>query len=209
MRNSLSRWSARLAPMVLATLALPGAALAQAVVGKPAPSFTGTDSNGKTHALASFQGKTVVLEWFNPECPFVRKHYGSGNMQKLQKAYTAKGVVWLTIASSAPGKQGYLDAAKGNAVIKDLGAAQTVLILDSAGTIGKAYGAKTTPHMFVVDAKGTVVYAGGIDDRPSTDQADVPGAKGYVQTALDEVLAGKPVTIASSQPYGCSVKYAD
>jgi hypothetical protein len=139
----------------------------------------------------------------------VKKHYGSGNMQKLQKAYTAKGVVWLSIASSAPGKQGHLDAASGNAKIKELSAAPTALILDASGTIGKAYGAKTTPHMFLIDSKGTVVYAGGIDDKPSTDQADIATAKGYVQTALDEVLAGKPVTTASSQPYGCSVKYAD
>jgi peroxiredoxin len=179
------------------------------VVGDPAPSFTLTDTKGQTHSLADLKGKTVVLEWWNYECPFVGKHYGSGNMQKLQKEWTAKGVVWLTVSSSASGKQGYVDAAKANAWMKEKGAAQTAVLLDHDGKVGRAYGAKTTPHMFVIDPKGTVVYAGGIDDKPSTDQADVATAKNFVSAALVEVTAGKRVTMAISQPYGCSVKYGD
>jgi peroxiredoxin len=178
-----------------------------AVVGEPAPAFTLTDTNGRTRSLHALEGSTVVLEWWNYECPFVGKHYGSGNMQKLQKEWTAKGVVWLTISSSAPGKQGYVDAAKANAWMKDKGAAPTAVLLDHDGKVGRAYGAKTTPHMFVIDPKGTVVYAGGIDDKPSTDQADIATAKNFVSAALAEVMAGRPVTMAVSQPYGCSVKY--
>jgi peroxiredoxin len=178
-----------------------------AVVGEPAPAFTLTDTNGRTRSLHALEGSTVVLEWWNYECPFVGKHYGSGNMQRLQKEWTAKGVVWLTISSSAPGKQGYVDAAKANAWMKDKGAAPTAVLLDHDGKVGRAYGAKTTPHMFVIDPKGTVVYAGGIDDKPSTDQADIATAKNFVSAALAEVTAGRPVTMAVSQPYGCSVKY--
>jgi len=184
-------------------------ACAVAVVGEPAPAFTLTDTNGKAHSLADLRGKTVVLEWWNYECPFVGKHYGSGNMQKLQQEWTAKGVVWLTVSSSAPGKQGYVDAAKGNALMKEKGGAPTAVLLDHDGKVGRAYGAKTTPHMFVIDARGTVVYAGGIDDKPSTDQADITTAKNFVSAALAEVTAGKRVTTTASQPYGCSVKYAD
>ena len=180
---------------------------AAAVVGDPAPAFTLTDTNGQAHSVADLRGKTVVLEWWNYECPFVGKHYGSGNMQKLQKEWTAKGVVWLTVSSSAPGKQGYVDAAKANAWMKERGAGQTAVLLDHDGKVGRAYGAKTTPHMFVIDGKGTVVYAGGIDDKPSTDQADIATAKNFVSAALAEVTAGKRVTMAISQPYGCSVKY--
>jgi peroxiredoxin len=180
-----------------------------AVVGDPAPDFTLTDTNGQSHSLESLRGRTVVLEWWNYECPFVGKHYGSGNMQKLQKAWTAKGVVWLTVSSSAPRKQGYVDAQKANAWMKEKGGAPTAVLLDHDGKVGRAYGAKTTPHMFVIDAKGTVVYAGGIDDKPSTDLADVATAKNFVSAALAEVTAGKRVTMAISQPYGCSVKYAD
>ena len=182
-------------------------ATAEAVVGQPAPAFEGVDTNGSTHTLASFAGKYVVLEWFNPDCPFVRKHYDSGTMQKLQKTYTGKGVIWLTVASSAPGKQGHLDAESGKAVLERTKASPTALILDSDGVIGKAYGAKTTPHMFILDPHGRVIYAGGIDDKPSTDQADLAGAKAYVAEALNEALAGRSVTTPTSQPYGCSVKY--
>ena len=182
---------------------------AVAVAGQPAPAFTLADSNGKAHFLAAFEGKTVVLEWWNHECPFVGKHYGSGNMQKLQNEWTAKGVVWLTVSSSAAGKQGYVDGAKANALMKEKGGSPTAVLLDHDGMVGKAYGAKTTPHMFVIDGKGAVVYAGGIDDKPSTDPADVATAKNLVSAALAEVTAGKPVTTATSQPYGCSVKYAD
>lgn len=192
-----------------AALATAAPAPADAVVGQPAPAFSLVDSHGKSHSLASFQGKTVVLEWWNHECPFVDKHYGSGNMQKLQKEWTGKGVVWLTVSSSGPGKQGYVDAASANALMKEKGGAPTAVLLDHDGKVGKAYGAKTTPHMFVIDARGKLVYAGGIDDKPSTDQADIGTAKNHVSAALAEVLAGKPVTTATSAPYGCGVKYAD
>ncbi|MGE5126574.1 MAG: thioredoxin family protein [Betaproteobacteria bacterium] len=186
-----------------------GPAAAQAVVGHAAPAFTLADANGQSHSLADYKGKLVVLEWFNPQCPFVGKHYGSGHMQALQKEWTAKGVVWLTIDSSAPGKQGYLDAARARELAKERGLSSTAMLLDPEGKVGRAYAAKTTPHMFVIDKAGTVAYAGGIDDKPSTDQADLATAKNFVAAALGELVAGRPVTVASSQPYGCSVKYAD
>lgn len=192
---------------VAAALTVPTTARAAAMVGQPAPDFTLTDSNGAKRSLSDLKGKVVVLEWVNFECPFVGKHYGSGNMQKLQKAYTGKGVVWLSINSSAEGKQGYFAPDKINALMKEKGAAPTAYLIDADGAVGRAYGAKTTPHMYVIDAKGSLIYAGGIDDTPSTDQADVPKARNFVSAALDEALAGKPVTTASSTPYGCSVKY--
>jgi peroxiredoxin len=193
---------------VLAALdASPAAAMA--VVGQPAPSFSLADSNGKPHSLADYKGKTVVLEWWNYQCPFVGKHYGSGSMQKLQKEWTGKGVVWLTVSSSATGKQGYVDGTRANALMKEKGGAPTAVLLDHDGKVGRVYGAKTTPHMFVIDARGTVVYAGGIDDKPSTDQAEIATARNFVAAALAEVTAGKPVTTPTSQPYGCSVKYAE
>jgi peroxiredoxin len=195
--------------LVAATAAASAApAAAQAVVGQTAPAFTLPDSHGKAHSLADFGGKVVVLEWWNAECPFVGKHYGSGNMQKLQKEWTGKGVVWLTVSSSAPGKQGFVDGAKANALMKEKQGAATAVLLDHDGKVGKAYGAKTTPHMYVIDGKGVLVYAGGIDDKPSTDQADVATARNHVAAALAEVTAGKPVTVATSPPYGCGVKYA-
>jgi peroxiredoxin len=180
---------------------------AQAVVGQPAPAFSLPDSKGGTQSLGSFKGKLVVLEWVNPDCPFVQKHYGSGNMQKLQKTYAAKGIAWLTIDSSAPGKQGHLDPSAAEAFIKEKAASPTALLLDPQGKVGRAYGAKTTPHMFVIDASGRLIYNGAIDDKPSTDPADVATATNYVRAALDEALSGKPVTTATTQPYGCSVKY--
>jgi len=182
-------------------------ARAAAVVGQPAPDFTLTDTAGQPHALSATKGKFVVLEWTNYDCPFVGKHYGSGNMQALQKKYTGKGVVWLQVNSSAPGKQGAYDAAHAAALSKEKGAASTAYLIDANGAVGRLYGAKTTPHMFVIDPRGTVVYAGAIDDTPSTDREDVPRAKNYVSAALDEAMAGKPVAVSSSQPYGCSVKY--
>jgi peroxiredoxin len=196
-----------LALATLAALVVPGALRAAAVVGQPAPAFTAKDTKGVSHELEALKGRFVVLEWVNFDCPFVAKHYGSGNMQKLQKTYTGKGVVWLSVNSSAPGNQGSYPAARVNALLQEKGAAPTAYLLDSDGTVGRAYGAKTTPHMFVIDPKGTVVYAGGIDDKPSTEPADVPTARNYVAAALDASLAGKPVTTPTSPPYGCSVKY--
>ena len=190
-----------------ATLAVPSSARAAAAVGQPAPEVSLPDTTGATRSLSAYKGKFVVLEWVNFECPFVGKHYGSGHMQKLQKDYTGKGVVWLSVNSSRAGSQGYYASDKVNALIKEKGAAPTAYLLDTAGTVGRAYGARTTPHMFIVDPKGTLIYAGGIDDTPSTDQADIATAKNFVSKALDEALAGKPVTTASSQAYGCSVKY--
>lgn len=194
------------AAALVAGLALATPARAQALVGQAAPAFSAVDSNGKTHSLDAYKGKWVVLEWTNDGCPFVQKHY-RGNMQKLQQAYTRKGVVWLSVISSAPGKQGHVDGAGANALTKDRGAHPTAVLLDPTGQVGKAYGAKTTPHMYVVDPQGKLVYAGGIDDKPSTDVADIATARNYVSAALDAVLAGKPVQTATSTPYGCSVKY--
>jgi peroxiredoxin len=188
---------------------LAAVAAAQAVVGDKAPAFTATDSNGKPESLADFKGKWVVLEWTNNECPFVKKHYGSGNMQKLQRLFTGKGVTWLSVVSSGPGQQGFVDGARANALTKERGAAPSAVLLDPQGTLGRLYGAKTTPHMYVIDPQGKLVYNGAIDDKPSTDQADVAGARNYVSAALDQAMGGRPVTTASSAPYGCSVKYAN
>ena len=191
----------------LLVLGASAASRAAAVVGEKAPEFTLADSHRQKHSLSALKGKHVVLEWVNYECPFVQKHYGTGNMQALQKAYTAKGVVWLAINSSAPGKQGNFSSAEIETRSKQHNAAFSAYLVDDDGSVGRSYGAKTTPHMFVIDPSGTVVYAGGIDDKPSTDAADVKTAKNFVRQALDQSLAGKPVSVASSQPYGCSVKY--
>jgi len=202
----------KLVLVAVASLAAVSAArpvAAQAVVGHAAPAFTLSDGAGQSHSLADYKGRLVVLEWFNPGCPFVGKHYGSGHMQQLQKEWTGKGVVWLTIDSSAPGKQGYLDGAGAQALAKERGLSSTALLLDPQGKVGRAYAARTTPHMFVITKDGTVAYAGGIDDKPSTEPADLAGAKNFVADALGELQAGKAVTVSSSQPYGCSVKYGD
>jgi hypothetical protein len=193
--------------MTSAVLVMAAPALAAAVVGQPAPAFTATDTMGKTHRLSDFRGKTVVLEWHNPDCPFVKKFYGSGSMQKLQADARANGIVWLTINSGAPGKQGNMNAATTNAYMKSEGMASAAYLPDPTGVIGQAYGARTTPHMFVIDGKGTLVYAGGIDDNPSADPADIASAKNYVTAALADMKAGRAVATATSRPYGCSVKY--
>ncbi len=194
--------------VLLAAVVLAVSATQAAVsVGQPAPNFTAMDTNGKTVSLSDYKGKVVVLEWTNPECPIVKKHYGSGNMQKLQKTYTAEGVVWLSINSSARGKEGALTPAEANNVITARSAAPTSLILDPSGAIGHLYEAKTTPHMFIIAKDGRLVYNGAIDSISSTSPDDISRAKNYVSAALDEVLAGKPVTVASSRPYGCSVHY--
>ncbi len=205
MKRSLAYFATTLLAAHLLTSASP--AQAAAIVGQPAPAFTLGDTAGKSHSLAGYQGKWVVLEWVNFECPFVQKHYGSGNMQKLQRATTAKGAVWLSVNSSAAGKQGNYPKETVLAMLKERSAAPTAYLLDLEGNAGRAYGAKTTPHMFIIDPKGTLVYAGGIDDKPTTEAADVPTAKNYVQTALDEGQAGKPISTPTSTPYGCSVKY--
>ncbi len=182
---------------------------AEVTTGATAPDFTLTDTSGASHKLSDFKGKTVVLEWVNHGCPFVVKHYSKGNMQGLQADYTGKGVVWLSICSSAEGKQGYNTAEGWQKLNTEKGGKATAILLDPEGTVGKLYGAKTTPHMYVINAEGTLVYQGAIDDKPSTDSDDIPGAKNYVKAALDEVLAGKPVTTGQTKPYGCGVKYAN
>ena len=176
-------------------------------IGKPAPDFSLNDPSGAAHSLADAKGKLVVLEWTNPDCPFVKKHYGSGNMQKLQADYTAKGVVWYTIASSAPGKQGHYGPEDWKGILQKRGDKQTALLLDPDGAVGRLYGAKTTPHVFVVGKDGVLLYKGAIDDKPSTDPADVAGARNLVAAALDEALDGKPVSRPVTESYGCSVKY--
>lgn len=178
-----------------------------AKVGAPAPAFTATDLSGKSRSLSEFKGKYVVLEWHNQGCPFVKKHYDSGNMQKLQSELTAKGAVWLSIISSAPGKQGFVTPEEEKTYLTAQKATPTEVLFDPEGTVGKAYGAKTTPHMYVIDDKGVLIYAGAIDDNPSSEAADAATAKNYVRAAFDEASAGKPVTTASTAPYGCSVKY--
>lgn len=180
-----------------------------AQVGSSAPTFTGTDTHGQTHKLSDFSGKFVVLEWTNKDCPYTEKQYDSGNMQSLQKEWTAKGVVWLTILSSAPGHQGYMTAAQENAWITKIHADPTAAILDPSGAIGHTYEAKTTPHMFVIDPTGKLIYEGAIDDHPTTDVADVPASKNYVSAALTQAIADKPVAVTYTRPYGCSVKYAN
>ncbi len=177
--------------------------------GRRAPLFSGQGYNGKMVRLSDFRGKYVVLEWHNQGCPFVKKHYDSGNMQKLQAQWTKKGVAWLSIISSAPGKQGHVTPAEEKGYLARMKAVPTTVILDPNGTIGHLYGAKTSPHMFVIDPRGILIYNGAIDDRPSTDSSDIPGAKNYVDAALTEAMAGKPVSVSNTPPYGCSIKYKD
>ena len=177
-------------------------------VGEPAPSFTATDSNGKSHSLSSYRGKFVVLEWHNQGCPYTKKHYDSGNMERLQKEWTRKGVVWLTVISSAPGTQGYVTSEQENDYLRRMNAAPTAELLDPTGDLGHLYGAKTTPHMFIINPEGVLIYDGAIDDRPTSDEADIVTARNYVSLALSEATSGKPVSTPTSRPYGCSVKYA-
>ena len=193
-----------------AALALtPGAVLATTSpdLGKPAPLFTAVDSNGKSWSLADLKGKVVVLETTNHDCPYVRKHYTSKNMQTQQREAAAKGVVWLTVASSATGEQGAVTPAEANELTRSRDAAPAAVLIDPQSKVARAYGATVTPHMYIIDAKGTLVYKGGIDSIPSADTADIPKANQYVRVALDEVLAGKPVADASTRPYGCNLKY--
>src|SRR5580658_4717584 len=183
--------------------------MSSAKVGDSAPDFTAKASNGKTVHLADYRGKYVVLEWHNNGCPYVGKHYKSGNMQRLQKQWTSQGVVWFTILSSAPGKQGYVTASEENGYLEKMHAAPTAALLDPTGEIGHLYDAKTSPQMVVINPQGIVIYDGAIDDKPTTDLADVPGATNYVSLALEQSMAGKPVATPATRPYGCSVKYSD
>ena len=171
-------------------------------VGRPAPAFTATDNQGRAHSLASYSGKWIVLEWHNQACPYVVKHYRSGNMQKLQKEWTAKGVVWLTIVSSGRGQAGYVTPEQSVAYVKEQQAAPAAVLLDPSGEVGHLYAAKTTPHMFVINPEGVVVYDGAIDDKPARDAADIATATNYVSAALTEAMAGKPVSVPTSRPYG-------
>jgi len=191
------------------TTAATTATTATAAIDQKAPDFSLTGIDGKTYRLADFKGKYVVLEWNNWVCPFVKKHYGSGNMQALQKKYTGEDVVWLTICSSAPGKQGYYEPAELKKIAKEQKVASSAYLRDTDGTVGRAYGARTTPTMFVINPDGNLIYAGAIDDRPSTNPNDIKGASNYVASCLDASFAGKPVTTRTTVSYGCGVKYAD
>ncbi|PAX08754.1 thioredoxin family protein [Sphingomonas lenta] len=198
-------------PIVFAALAAAvavGPAMAQQQTGQPAGNFRLMDANGKPVTLSDFKGRTVVLEWNNPGCPYVKKHYDSGNMQSAQAAAKRQGAVWLTINSGAPGKQGYMTGPEARAFVAQAKAQPTAYLLDPEGRVGKGYAAKTTPHMYVIDGRGVLRYQGGIDDKPTADQADVKGARNHVLAALSEMRAGKPVSVAETRPYGCSVKYA-
>jgi peroxiredoxin len=191
---------------VVTLLVITTAAWAQVVSNQAAPNFTLTDTNGKKHSLSDYKGKFVVLEWFNPDCPFVKKHY-SGNMQILQKEYTARGAIWLSVNSSAPGKQGSYTPQGFNKFIAEKFAVPTAVLLDRDGKVGHLYGAQTTPHMFVIDPKGILIYQGAIDDVSSTDPQDITKARNYVREVLDAAMSGKPVAVSMTKSYGCSVKY--
>jgi hypothetical protein len=195
----------------LIVIVMSGASLsaAEAVVGDQAPNFTLPDSNGGNRSLSDCAGKIVVLEWLNHGCPFVRNHYNTGNMQKLQRMAKEEGIVWFSIISSAPGKQGYCTPEEANEITRQKHASPAAVLLDPDGTVGKMYGAKTTPHMFIIDKEGVLVYNGAIDDTRTTNPDDLSRAKNYVRMALEELLAGKEVSIKTSRPYGCSVKYKD
>jgi peroxiredoxin len=182
-------------------------ATAQARIGASAPAFTLTDTNGRALSLADFRGKTVVLEWTNHDCPYVGKHYRGNNMQALQKKWTGQGVVWLSVISSGPGKEGHVSPQQANKLTADRGAAPTAVLLDPTGKVGRAYGAKTTPHMYVINGEGALAYMGGIDDKPTARLDDLKRARNFVDEALSEIAQGKPVSVTSARAYGCSVKY--
>ena len=206
MRKTQVGVAAAAAAVAMMTVA---AAPAQASkVGEPAPVFTARDSKGAVHDLAKYKGKWVVLEWHNQGCPYVKKHYEGGNMQRLQEEWTGKGVVWLTVISSAPGQQGHLSGADSDAYVARMKAAPSAVLLDEDGSVGRAYEAKTTPQMVVIGPTGTVVYNGAIDDKPTSNLADLAGAHNLVAAALTEGMAGKAVSVPTSRPYGCGIKYA-
>ena len=196
------------AALMVALLPLTSTA-AEIRVGTPAPNFTATDSHGKPETLSDFHGKYVVLEWHNQGCPYTKKHYDSGNMQSLQKEWTAKGVVWFTVISSAPGQQGYVTANEENSYMAKMHATPTAALLDAKGQLGHLYDAKTTPQMVVIDPNGKVIYDGAIDDHATPDASDIKASDNYLNDALTAAMAGKPIAHAYTRPYGCSVKYAD
>lgn len=213
MTTNVTRRDVVAAAVAVAALAKFGAAPAWAEtapaprIGAPAPAFSAVDSNGRTVSLADLKGKTVVMEWTNDECPFVRKHYTGQSMQALQKKWTAQDVVWLTVVSSPPGEQGYADAAKANALTVERGASPSAVLLDPAGDLGRLYKAQVTPHMYVIGRDGTLAYMGGIDDKPSTKTEDLKGARNFVDAALADISAGRPVATTTARPYGCTVKF--
>jgi len=192
---------------LIAAIASP--TLAAPRIGAAAPTFVARDSTGKPVSLAQYRGKTIVLEWNNPGCPYVKKHYDSSNMQRTQAAAAGQGVVWLTINSGAPGKQGHMEGAAANSYVQGAKAKPAAYLLDPRGVVGKAYGASTTPEMYIVDAKGVLVYRGAIDDKPTANQSDIVGARNHVTAALEDMKAGRAVAVAETRSYGCSVKYAD
>ena len=198
-------FSLSVAAMAAVSLASPLAAAQKN--GAIAQDFKLTDVNGQTVQLSQFRGKTVILEWHNPGCPFVSKHYGSGNMQATQKAARDQGAIWLTINSGAKGKQGHMTGAEAKALIARQGIQSTNYLLDARGLVGKAYGARTTPHMYIIDGSGALVYQGGIDDRPTANPADIKDARNHVLAALKEMKSGNKISVAQSRPYGCSIKY--
>lgn len=193
--------------MLSVILAMAFPSWAQVTTGEKAPDFTLMDTNGNTHVLSTYKGKYVILEWFNSDCPFVKKHYESGNMQNLQKEMIAQDIAWLTINSSAKGKEGYYPAEELNKILGKSGARPTAAFLDTDGKVGRLYGAKTTPHMFIIDPNGVLIYQGAIDSKASADPADIPGSKNYVRAAIKEAMIGQAVNEASTKAYGCSVKY--
>ncbi|POR46088.1 thioredoxin family protein [Bosea psychrotolerans] len=210
MKASLSRQSF-IAGLALAGLSLSaGSVLAQggAKIGQPAPAFQAVDADGKTRNLSEFAGKTVILEWTNHDCPYVRKHYNSATMQTLQKDMVREGIVWLSVVSSPVGEQGYVDGAAAKELTTKRDAAPAAVLLDPNSKVARAYGATTTPHMYIVDPKGTLAYMGAIDDKPSSNPASLNGAKSYVRQAVAELKAGKPISEAATKSYGCAVKYA-
>jgi len=197
----------RLLPILGLSIMTASLVFATVTAGKPAPDFVGQGSDGKSYHLADYKGKFVVLQWYNKDCPFIHKHYDSGNMQKLQDTYGKKGVVWFEVISSASGSEGYLTADEAQANRTKSGTKSMATLLDPDGKIGRLYGAKTTPHMFVIDPQGLVIYQGAIDDHNTADPGDIPNSKNYVAAALDQAMAGQSVTVASTRPYGCGVKY--
>jgi len=209
-RSRISFWTAVATLFVGAALYSAQEARAQSAsptIGEPAPAFTLPDTYGTEHALADYRGEWVVLEWLNYGCPYVKKHYNSQNMQGLQETYGGKGVKWLAIVSSAQGKQGYYEPAEMNEMSEQKGQNALAVLLDPTGEVGRLYNAQTTPQMVIIDPAGTLLYNGAIDDKPSSRPASLEGAHNYLAAALDEAMAGKPVSVPTTKPYGCSVKY--